>query len=250
MLRKLPFLVLLLLILMASAALAAPPKETTPEYMIQDVETATSDPTRGIYTIYAGMPLDEFKANGGGIPGWITIQENHRDTTYKNGYRVNIDNYRLGKTPKPPYVVIVACHFEDDHLQNGQVSFNFDNKADSDTVYQIAKKNFIRAWGAPELIIRHETGGETDVWRDKERNNIQEIGHAGPHNRLKEFKGKPPKGSIRSKIKEPSNPVDALYYRARYSVNISSEPYGTEKWEALRRLAVESQKKYHDRKMK
>lgn len=229
MFRKLSFLSFLILILLTSTVLAASKKDVTPDYMIQDIETATSDPANGFYTIYAGMPIDEFKANWDGIPGWVTIQENHSNFTNKNGRLVTIDNYRLGKSPQPPYVVIVECPFRDGRLQNGLVSFNFVKKTNADDIYQRAVKNFICALGEPDLRFPGRSNGEVCVWHDKKHNAILSVSIIGPFDRLKPIK-KTQKGAIPSSKKEPSHPVDDLFYHARYSVFINSKPYDDKAW--------------------
>lgn len=144
--RLIPILFCLLMI--CQSAFAA----TKPSGALKDVEAATQDAEHGIYTLYPGMPLEEYLHNWGNIKGWTTVFEAH--SQHHNNHP-SLDTYDLGKSRDHDHVVIVHSKFLDKKLRDSYAMFYFRSKKEAEQAFEIADQNLRKGWGEPTLDRNH-----------------------------------------------------------------------------------------------
>lgn len=136
--RILPILFCLLMV--CQSAFAA----TKPSGALKDVEAATQDARHGIYTLYPGMPLEEYIHNWGNIKGW-EISESHAQ---RKGYAPS-DLYGVIRSRDHDHAAQVQANFQNKKLKHGMVFFYFRSKKEAEQAFAIADRNLRKAWGEP-----------------------------------------------------------------------------------------------------
>lgn len=154
--RLIPILFCLLMI--CQSAFAA----TKPSGALKDVEAATQDAEHGIYTLYPGMPLEEYLHNWGNVKGW-EITESH---SQRKGYPP-VDTYSAIKSRDHDHVTFVQVNFGDKKLRRGVVHFSFRSKKEAEQAFEIANQNLRKAWGEPVL--------DRDYWNHPKADNRSRV---------------------------------------------------------------------------